>query len=384
MKSTSWIEISKSALKQNYAFIKELTGPETLFSSVLKGNAYGHGIAVFGSLAYEIGQRHFSVFSAEEAYELYQALEKTDITILIMGSVNQDQMDWVIEQGLEFFLFNDSRLDLAIQRAKKLGIKAKIHIEVETGMNRTGFGLRTLTKLREKIESNSQHLDIKGVCTHLAGAESIANYKRIQDQVKRFKRVKSNIASWTDSPIQEHALCSAGLMRYPRLKLDMVRVGIIQYGYFPTQEMAVYYYTRTKTFENPLKQVLSWKTRIMDINQIPPGEFVGYGTSFFTNTSTRIAIIPIGYSDGFARSLSNNGKVIIRGIRLNVVGMVNMNMIAVDINDQPAAEVGDEVILIGKEGDAEISVSSFSETSQQVNYELLTRLPQDIDRILID
>jgi len=384
MKSTSWIEISKSALKQNYAFIKELTGPETLFSSVLKGNAYGHGIAVFGSLAYEIGQRHFSVFSAEEAYELYQALEKTDITILIMGSVNQDQMDWVIEQGLEFFLFNDSRLDLAIQRAKKLGIKAKIHIEVETGMNRTGFGLRTLTKLREKIESNSQHLDIKGVCTHLAGAESIANYKRIQDQVKRFKRVKSNTASWTDSPIQEHALCSAGLMRYPRLKLDMVRVGIIQYGYFPTQEMAVYYYTRTKTFENPLKQVLSWKTRIMDINQIPPGEFVGYGTSFFTNTSTRIAIIPIGYSDGFARSLSNNGKVIIRGIRLNVVGMVNMNMIAVDINDQPAAEVGDEVILIGKEGDAEISVSSFSETSQQVNYELLTRLPQDIDRILID
>jgi len=371
-------------LKQNYAFIKELTGPETLFSSVLKGNAYGHGIAVFGSLAYEIGQRHFSVFSAEEAYELYQALEKTDITILIMGSVNQDQMDWVIEQGLEFFLFNDSRLDLAIQRAKKLGIKAKIHIEVETGMNRTGFGLRTLTKLRGKIESNSQHLDIKGVCTHLAGAESIANYKRIQDQVKRFKRVKSNIASWTDSPIQEHALCSAGLMRYPRLKLDMVRVGIIQYGYFPTQEMAVYYYTRTKTFENPLKQVLSWKTRIMDINQIPPGEYVGYGTSFFTNTSTRIAIIPIGYSDGFARSLSNNGKVIIRGIRLNVVGMVNMNMIAVDINDQPAAEVGDEVILIGKEGDAEISVSSFSETSQQVNYELLTRLPQDIDRILID
>jgi alanine racemase len=140
---------------------------------------------------------------------------------------------------------------------------------------------------------------------------------------------------------------------------------------------------QNKTLINPLKRVISWKTRVMDVKTVKTGQFVGYGTSYFTNKTTKIAIIPIGYSSGYNRSLSNQGKVLINGKRLDVVGSVNMNMMAVDITTVEGVKKGDEVVLIGNQDEQEISVSSFSDFSQSINYELLTRLPQNIPRIPI-
>jgi alanine racemase len=175
---------------------------------------------------------------------------------------------------------------------------------------------------------------------------------------------------------------SAATIRYPKTRFHLVRVGILQYGFFPTEEIKVHYLTKHKTHHNPLKRIVSWKTNVMDIKTVPPGHFVGYGTSYLTTKTTQIAIIPVGYYSGFSRFLSNSGKVLIRGHKLNVIGTVNMNMMAVDITGV-GAEKGDEVVLIGHQGDEEITVSSFSDLSQLINYELLTRLPHSIPRMII-
>jgi alanine racemase len=162
----------------------------------------------------------------------------------------------------------------------------------------------------------------------------------------------------------------------------MVRIGILQFGFFPTQEILVHYLSTKKNIEDPLKRVISWKTNVMDLKDVGAGKFIGYGTSFFTNVPTKIALIPVGYANGYSRNLSNQGKVLIHGKRFDVIGTVNMSMMAVDITECPEIQRGDEVVLIGNQGDLEISVSSFSNYSNLVNYELLTRLPSDIPRII--
>lgn len=379
---TSYIELSQSALEKNYLFIKKLLG-KTTFSSVVKGNAYGHGINTFCSMLYKAGQRHFSVFSASEAEKVLEAVTN-ECTILIMGMIEDHQLAWAIENEIEFYVFEKERLQNALQFAKKLNKAARIHLELETGMNRTGFDRGDLAEVIEFVSNNKKHFEIKGICSHLAGAESIANYKRVKDQIKRFNKVKKKLQKELDPTPLFHLACSAASLRYPKTKLDLARIGIMQYGYFPTKETLVYYLSKIDKYAQPLERVISWKSQVMDTKNVAAGEFVGYGTSFFTNIDSKIALVPVGYSHGFTRSLSNQGKVLIRGQRFDVIGTVNMNMLAVDISENTEICRGDEVVLIGKQGELEISVASFGEYSQQMNYELLVRLPQDIPRHIVD
>ena len=383
MTPTSYIEISESAIENNLRFIQKLIGEDVVFSSVVKGNAYGHGIETYCPLAYKYGVRHFSVSDAGEAYTLLQAMPNKDITIMIMCMIDAQHLEWAIENEVEFYVFESNRLKSAVYAAKKVGKPARIHIELETGMNRTGFDPKELKTILSFIAQNPAHIEVKGVCTHLAGAESIANYKRIVDQQKKFKRIVYSLEKSIGSLPPLHMASSAATIRYPKTRFNMMRAGILQYGFFPTNEIKVHYLTKQKSFESPLHRILSWRTTVMDLKTVKPGSFIGYGNSFFTNDTTHIAIIPVGYSSGFSRSLSNTGKVLIRGKRLDVIGTVNMNMVAIDITTAPEVEKGDEVVLIGEQGEQEISVSSFSDFSQVVNYELLTRLPLNIPRITI-
>lgn len=378
MQHTSHIELSRSALKTNISFIKNMLG-ETTFSSVVKGNAYGHGISHFCPLLYENGIRHFSVFSANEAFDVLNTLPK-DISIMIMGHIDNDQIEWAIKNEIEFYVFEEDRLNKAIETARKLNIPARIHLEMETGMNRSGFSIRKLKYLLGILEENKTNLQLMGICSHLAGAESITNYKRIKDQYERFTKVQKRLreVEWLNT--KYHLACSAASIQYPKTRMDLARIGILQYGFFPSNEVLVQYLTKNKTHENPLKRVISWKTTVMDVKEVKAGEFVGYGTSFFTSAKSKIALIPVGYSHGFSRSLSNQGKVLIRGQRFDVIGTVNMNMMAVDITQADSIAKGEEVVLIGKQGDLDISVSSFSDYSNLLNYELLTRLPAYITR----
>ena len=379
---TSHIELSESAVKNNIDFIHNQLDKNVTFSSVVKGNAYGHSIECYCPLAYKYGIRHFSVFSAEEAFKVKKALPTNDYTLLIMGYIENEEINWAIENGIHFYVFERDRLDATVEMAKKTGTKANIHIELETGMNRTGFQLEIIDSILAYVEKNIKYLNIEGICTHLAGAEDLSNYHRITAQTKLFEATQNRIKKISWMQPKWHIASSSATLRYPNTQLDIARIGILQYGFFPTKEVFAHYLEKNKKNKNSLQRIITWKTRVMDIKTVKKGAYVGYGTSFLTNRVTKIAMLPIGYSSGYSRSLSNKGTVLIKGKRLNVIGNINMSMMVVDITNIEGVEKGEEVVLIGNQKDTEITVSSFSDFNQQINYELLTRLPQEIPKII--
>jgi alanine racemase len=379
---TSFLEISSSALKSNLDFLQRQLG-DTPFSAVVKGNAYGHGIAEYVPLLYHHGVRHFSVFNAHEALRVHENLPE-DVTIMNMGMIGKEEIPWAIENNIELYVFDTPRLKEILKEARKQKKKANIHLELETGMNRTGLDTAQLKEAQQLLADEKEYRNIKGICTHLAGAESIANYKRIKDQYRRFKKLVPKLQHLVEEDTALHMASSAASLRYPKTRFDLVRIGILQYGFFPTEEILVHYLSKKKMVSNPLKRVISWKSTVMDITHVDAGKFVGYGTSYFTNTPAKIALIPVGYANGYNRSLSNQGKLLIKGRRVEVVGTVNMNMLAADVTEIPNVERGDEVVLIGRQGELEISVASFGSYSNQLNYESLTRLSNDIPRKIIE
>ncbi len=383
MLTTSVIELSRSALANNLYFIRNHIHNSSKISSVVKGNAYGHGIKEFVNLAESEGIDHFSVFSADEAESVFKC-KKTGTTIMIMGWLEDEQVEWAIEKDIEFYIFDLNFVHETIQASKKLGKPAKVHVEVETGMNRTGFKNKSLKKLLNLIGDNKECFDIKGICTHYAGAESIANYVRIQKQIRNFNRIYRNLVSKGIEPEMRHTACSAAAMNYPGTCMDMVRIGILQYGFWPSPETFIQYAHKKADKSDPLTRVLKWKSKIMTIKEVKEGDFISYGTNYQAQEDKKIAIIPVGYSSGYNRVLSNQGRVLINETFANVIGLVNMNMMIVDVTLIPSAKRGDEVVLIGKQGDLEITVSSFSAMSDTMNYEMLVRLPQNIERRIVN
>ncbi|MBZ0201339.1 MAG: alanine racemase [Ignavibacteriaceae bacterium] len=383
MFQTSVIEISKSALKQNISFIKQFLYDGVKFSSVVKGNAYGHGIEIFVPLAEDVGVKHFSVFSADEALRV-KNICKASTQLMIMGYIDNEELKWAIENEIEFYVFDIDRLQAALLAAKKINKKAKVHVELETGMNRTGFESLTLKNAVKIIKQNKEFISFEGVCTHYAGAESIANYVRVQSQIKKFHRQKKSIEAEGIKPKLYHTACSAASITYPKTQMDMVRIGILQYGYWPTRETFIQYIHKNSEPNEPLQRVLSWKSKVMNVKEIKTGEFIGYGTTYLAQSDKKIATVPVGYSHGFSRSLSNVGRVLIHGQRVSVIGIVNMSLMTIDVTGIDNVQKGDEVVMIGRQDDLEISVASFSELSSQVNYETLTRLPMNIPRKVVD
>ena len=380
---SSKIEISKSALRKNYTFIKNLISKDTKFSSVVKGNAYGHSIDNFVPLAEELGVDHFSVFSADEAWLVFDVCDScTDV--MIMGNIDNEELNWAVENEIEFYVFELDRLEAALKAAKVKKKKAKVHLEVETGMNRTGLETRELKKALKLIYKNNEYFSFEGMCTHYAGAESIANYVRVHDQYKRFNRLKRAIENEGYRPKRYHTACSAAAISYPKTRMDMVRIGILQYGFWPSRETNIHYFKETGIPDQPIERILSWKSKVMDVKYVKTGEFIGYGTTYLAQNDVKIATVPVGYSHGFARGLSNIGRVLVNGERVGVIGMVNMNLLTIDVTGCNSVKKGDEVVIVGKQGDLELSVSSFSELSSQVNYESLTRLPENLPREIVD
>lgn len=381
MFETSLIEIERSALQSNLRFIRKLIGPTRKLSCVIKGNAYGHGIEEYVPLAEQCGVDHFSVFSADEAERVYNVKNpKSDI--VIMGSVDDGALAWAIDNGIEFWVFELGRLTKALNLAKDLGKKAKIHVELETGMNRTGFHHESLEKVIELLKSAQDHFKLKGICTHFAGAENIENYYRIQEQITDYNAMLAVFEKVDVIPEYRHTCCSAASLRFPDMMLDLVRIGILQYGFWPSQEVFIEYLKNNGNKHDPLTRLISWTTKLMSIKEVKTGDYIGYGSSYLAQRDMTIGIAPVGYSHGFSRSLSNQGRALVNGVRVSVIGTVNMNSIALDLTEVEVPTKGDRVTLIGHDNDLEVSVASFSEATNQLNYELLTRLPMSIPRVV--
>jgi alanine racemase len=377
---TSRIELSRSALKRNLSFIRSRIGHDTLLCSVVKGNAYGHGIEQFVPLAEELGVTHFAVADSWEAARVV-ACKRPETIVMIMAMLADDEVAWAVANGVEFYVFDIERLEAALEAAESLGRPARIHVQLETGMHRLGFENGQLDEVSALLGRSPGLYVLEGLATHLAGAESINNYHRIQQQLERYEAMVRKFRSKCTIIGRRHVASSAGALIYPNTVFDMVRVGVAQYGFWPTKETRIRYLsTSGHLTDRPLRRVMTWKTSVMGLKEVARGEFIGYGTTFIAPQPMRIATIPVGYSHGYSRVLSNQGYVLIRGKRAHVTGLVNMNMMTVDVTSIPDVARGDEVVLIGKQKNQTITVSSFSEMTNQLNYELLARLPDCIPR----
>ena len=388
MYDPSCIELSRSALSFNLAFLRKQIGPNVILSAVVKGNAYGHGIECLAVLLEECGVQHFSVFSATEAHEARQHL-KHGSELMIMGHVEGQAIEWSIANDISYYVFDLERLRESLAVSRRLQKPARVHLEVETGLNRTGLQKESFTQALEIIKENQQHLHLVGVCTHYAGAESVANYKRIQDQIVVYKDRCEKLQASGLNTVLRHTASSAAALIYPETRMDMVRIGIALYGYWPSKETEMRFLISSgginhRRYFDPLKRVMRWRSSVMSLKDVDPGEFIGYGTAFLTTRRMRIASVPVGYCHGFSRALSNLGRLLIRGKRVSVVGIVNMSMLLVNVSEVKDVELGDEVVLIGRQKRAQISVSSFSDLSNLLNYEALVRLPSEISREVVE
>jgi alanine racemase len=254
-------------------------------------------------------------------------------------------------------------------------------------MNRIGLEAKEFKRAIGAVLA-SPELELDGICTHLAGAESEGNHVRVRRQLTRYRRALASAAKQGAVPRLRHTAASAAAFAYPEARFDLVRAGISQYGFWPSQETRMRYllaHTDAPSLPvgDPLVRVMRWVTRVMTVREVPPGEFVGYGRSYLTTRPQRIAVLPVGYAQGFPRVLSNLGVVLVRGQRAPVVGMVNMNLTTIDVTEVEGVEVGDEAVMIGRDGDEEITVSWFGDMTKTLNYEVLVRIPFEVPRVVV-
>ncbi len=384
---TSYIEISEKAFSNNLNYLRDQMTNGARYSMVIKGNAYGHGIETMIPLAEKHGIDHFSVFSAAEAMRARKVI-KPDCEIMIMGWIDKPEIEWAVTNDVSFYVFTFDRLTAACKTAQRIKKKARIHLEIETGMHRTGFSEKEMEKMFRYVRRYSNHLTIEGICTHYAGAESINNYMRIRNQINTFNTTVKYARTEGIVPRFRHTACSAAVLRYPETIMDLVRVGIANYGFWPSDELRMHHFIDSEKKGvapvDPLDRILSWKSMVMSVNYVAAGEYISYGKTYLTNRDTTIATVPVGYGYGYTRTLSNMGHVLLHGKRVRVVGSVNMNMLVIDVTDVKRPRIGDEVVLIGCQGDLNISVSSFGDMTNSLNYELLTRLPNHIPRSVVE
>lgn len=381
---TSAITLRRSALKRNLAFLRSKIGPDVTLSSVVKANAFGHGIAEFSGLAASLGVRHFSVASSQEAAQVRAALPNDDATIQIMGILHDDDLPWVVGQGIHFFVFDVARLHAALSVARALGRPAHVHLEVETGGNRTGLTEGPFREALALLRDHPEHLRFAGLATHYAGIEALAERPRTRKQLQVFHHFDAIARAEGLRPAVRHTACSAAALAFPETHFELVRVGTAQYGFWPSPDVYRLHLAATgKRSDNPLRRVLRWHTRVMDLKDVAKGEYVGYGSAFRARKPTLIAVLPVGYGDGYPRAMSNRGHVLVRGRKAPVRGLVNMNVTMVDVSHVPGVQAGDEVVLVGRQGRAAISVASFAEVADGLNNEFVSRLPAQIPRRVV-
>lgn len=377
--SGAWIEIDEPALRHNIRLVRERIAPATL-CMVVKANAYGHGFDPVVPVAQDEDVEHFAVFSCREAARFLRASTKP-CRLQVMGTTHPGNLEWLAAHGAAPWLHNrdqwaeiqkfvaDDGLDRGGGVERGTGgeglaaggaagaVRMRVHLEVDTGMHRTGLAPDEAFEVAREAWRHDL-VELEGVCTHLAGAESARNRDRVEAQKEVFSGFLQRLDEAGVRPPFRHLASSAAGLPEPESRLDMVRVGIPCYGMWPSPE------TARRTNEPaplPIRRVMRFKSRVMDVREVEAGRFVGYGRAFAAPGDLRVATIPVGYGDGLARELGNRGHVLLHGRRCTIVGVVNMNMIQVLVDHLDDVRRGDEVVLIGRQGDHEITVASFAE-----------------------
>ena len=377
----NWIEIDSSAYGKNLDFFKKRLESSIILSLVVKSNAYGHGLEEIVIIAKEKGIFHFSVHSIEEALRVKKKYSKAQI--LVMGYLAPDEIETAITSGFEIVCFNEDMPKISDQIAKKKGKKVQLHLKAETGTNRHGMNEKQFTAMIPDLKK-LKWINIKGLYTHYANIEDTTNHAYAQGQLKRFLGYRELLEKHDIIPEINHTACSAAVLLFPQTHFQMVRLGISQFGFWPSRETYLsYLHKKNTTDELGLKPILTWKTRVAQIKNIPPGDFIGYGCTYKVSRQSKVAVLPVGYYDGYDRHSSNKGYVLINGKRAPIRGRICMNLTMVDITDIPNVCVHDEVVLIGKQGEEDISAELMATWAESIHYEIIARLNTDIPRIII-
>lgn len=361
-----WIEIDLNALKQNIKALRSHLRQGTKFMAVVKKNAYGHGALTISRVALEAGAEYLAVYSLEEALELREA--GIQAPLLIMGPVSLGRADTVVKQRLIPTVV-EMELARALSHAgKKLNAVADVHVKIDIGLNRFGVSLEEAPELLNYLDT-LPNVKVVGLYTHFSSADE-ANQTPTKIQMERFLKLTKLFPQIK----LLHAANSAATLQFPETHLNMVRVGISIYGFYPSVAVrkAV-----------PLKPVLSLKTRVVRVHSIKTGEGVSYGWTWVPPRDSIVALIPFGYAHGLPRLLSNKGNVLIRGRRAPIRGVVCMDQTIIDVTDIPDVRVGDEVTIIGRDGSDEITASEIAELINTIHYEVITRLPAVLPRLYL-
>ncbi len=371
-KSRAWAEINLDAIAHNIQQIRKKVGPSVRVLAVVKADAYGHGYKEVAKTLLENGADAFGVATIDEAIQLRR--QKIRVPILILGHTPVSRA-----QDLVTYDITPTVFDMALPKALSgiagaLGKEARIHIKLDTGMTRLGFDCDDAGLSDVLAISRLPHVYVEGIFTHFAKADELdKTYTRMQFQ--KFMEFTDRLkAQGLDIPIK-HVCNSAGVMDLPEMYLDMVRPGIILYGQPPSCEV--------DRAGMDLWPAMELRAVVTHIHKVDRDTRVSYGGTFTTGRPSTIATIPIGYADGYMRSLSNRAQVIVRGQKVPVIGRICMDQCMLDVTDVNTITVGDEVILFGKWGDLEVSVTELADLVGTIGYELLCVIGKRIPRVYL-
>ena len=337
----------------------------------VKANAYGHGLVDIAKIA-EPYVDYLGVADKSEA----QILRENNINcpVLLFGAFDYENVAWVIQHKVEFTIASFEKAKKVQNICAQLGAKCKVHIKIDTGMNRIGVNVNNAWELIEFVH-NAPEFELVGVYSHLACSEE-EDPSTTLAQIDSFSKLVTKIKVLINPNIICHLANSGGVCYYPQSYFDMVRPGILGYGYFPRNKLDNYQL-------NQIKPCFTLKSHVIYFKGVDKNQGISYNHTYITPNRTHIATIPIGYGDGYRRMLSNCGEVLIHGHKYKIVGNICMDMLMVDIGAHGKSVVGDEVILIGKQGDEAITLENVALKCNTITYEILCAFTARIPRIYL-
>lgn len=354
----AWTEIDLGKLRRNLQLIRADLPKHVRLMAVVKDEAYGHGALDAARIAQEEGAWGFGLSTLEEAMHLREGGIKAPL--LLLGERQEAELEWCVAHDLTVCVNEPHAVRKLAKLAADFGKRVPVHVKVHTGMSRYGVRWDEAWPLIEKILAEKS-LELEGVMTHFAQSdETDKTFANLQ--FARFNEVLMALEQRGIPVKLRHACNSGGFLDLPDYHLDMVRTGILLYGVFPS--------TVCRKIEG-IEPVMSVKAKIAAIQKLKPGEVVGYGMRYKAQTERRIAVLPIGYGDGFPR-VRNEGFALIHGQRAPLVGGIAMDALMVDVTDIPQAQMWDEAVLMGKQGNDEITVRDIAALKKSVTYDVLT------------
>ncbi|MFQ5427575.1 MAG: alanine racemase [Thermodesulfobacteriota bacterium] len=360
--------IHRDALSHNYRELQRSLSPETGIMAVVKADAYGHGAGRVAAELKALGCEFFAVALAREAI----ALRESGITspILVLGGVWRDDLDLIFTLGLTPVIHDMESTLLVQEKAAREKIVKPVHLKIDTGMSRIGIRPGETLSFLEKFKE-MENLSLEGLLSHFSEAE-VAGSEFSSAQLSAFNKTAALIKEQGFKVKYRHMANSAAILNLRGSHFDFVRPGIMLYGSYPAEVL------RQKI---SLKPVMEFKTRVLQLKHLPAGSPVSYGQTFVTERDSIIATLPVGYGDGLPRKLSGCGDLIIRGKKAPIRGLICMDLTMCDVTEIPGVKKGDEVTIIGRDGDEEITASEIAEKTGTISYEIFCNITKRVPRI---